>query len=79
MTAVVVHLTRHARERLNRDFSTYKNSPAQWDCEAHDWEMFTLNRLAWLYGAEYAAAVDAGADLATNSDIEAWNNLGRAS
>lgn len=43
----------------------------------HSWQAYTLDRIEWLYGPERAAAVMAGADRATNADLDAWNRIGR--
>lgn len=42
----------------------------------HSWEEHTERRLAWVYGPARAAAMMAGRDPATNTDIAAWNGLG---
>lgn len=42
----------------------------------HDWEKYTRDRLAWLYGPEVADQIVEGRDYATRRDLWLWNNLG---
>lgn len=57
--------------------STYINSTNLDRCSVYDtpvnWELFTDQRLAWLYGDGHAAKRRA----ATQADLAAWRNLGK--